>query len=136
MKEKENFSYVPSIGKSPERNNDEDIFEHMYGYKDKYKYNRETLTSKIYSPSKSNFIDKGTQKLMTRIKVEVYTKLFRELDKDNDDLITGFTVNTDSLSKQMKEILKPIISELKQENESLTSLEFVKAMDKLYSVIK
>jgi hypothetical protein len=107
----------------------------LYNYKEKYKQNLNNLSSKYNKDLKYNYCDKGTNILITKMKDEVFGKIYNILDSDQDNIISGLNHNIKDIDRQMKRIINPILLELKEENETLTREEFVKAMTHLYEVI-
>jgi hypothetical protein len=76
----------------------------------------------------------NSDRILNQWQTNTFAKIFKELDSDQDDIISCYNVNQGSLSKDLKRIIHPIINELKQDNESLNEDEFVKAMCHLYEV--
>jgi transcription initiation factor IIE alpha subunit len=76
----------------------------------------------------------GTDKILYQLQTNTFKRIFRELDSDQDDIISCYNVNCNSLTKDLARIINPIIKEMKMENETLNENEFVKAMYHLYDV--
>jgi hypothetical protein len=69
------------------------------------------------------------------MKQQTFAKLFDELDSDQDNIISRYCFNLNSLDKIMINIINPIIIELKQENETLNKDEFIKTMHHLFEIL-
>ncbi len=75
-----------------------------------------------------------TDNIFLRLKEQSFKKIFNILDSDEDGVISSFNLDTKSLQPQIFQIVKPIIEELKSEEESLNYNEFSCAMEKLFNV--
>ncbi len=73
--------------------------------------------------------------MLHKIKQQSFARLFDELDSDQDNLISRYCLNINALDMTMKNILNPIITELKQENETLNKDEFIKTMCHMYEML-
>jgi hypothetical protein len=134
---KENELFKPKLIANGKRDSegDVDVFTRNYECDNKYKANKEELAKKYYDNSSFRITNGGTtDKILSQWQNETYTRLFRQLDSDQDNLISCFNINLNGVSKDILKIIDPIIKEMKQENESLNEDEFVKAMYHLYDV--
>jgi hypothetical protein len=112
-----------------------DIFTHLYNQKDKYKKNKDSLSSKYKQAEKPILTNPGSYIILNQMKDQVFIKLFEELDSDQDNIISRYCLNTNGLNNKLKRILNPIITELKQDNETLNKDEFIKAMSHLFEML-
>lgn len=69
-----------------------------------------------------------TDKLLNDLYVKTFTRLFKDLDSDQDNLITSFNINTSNVPKPILKIIKPILKELKDDNQTLNCEEFILVM--------
>jgi hypothetical protein len=69
---------------------------------------------------------------MERINNNIFSKIFKELDSDEDNLITPININLNNLNDEIKRIINPLIEELREDNQTLEENEFIDAMNKLY----
>jgi hypothetical protein len=69
------------------------------------------------------------------MKDETFVKLFNELDSDQDNIISRYCCNINNLDKKLINIINPILTELKQENETLNKEEFIKTMHHLFEIL-
>jgi hypothetical protein len=113
---------------------DIDVFTKNYDYDLKYRSNREELAKQIYDDKPRKITNDGTDKILNQWQTNTFSKIFSQLDSDQDNIISCYNVNTSALSKELNQIISPIVQEMKQENETLTQEEFVKAMYHLYEV--
>ncbi len=107
----------------------------MYNQKDKYKRNKDILSSKYRSNEKPKLTNPNSDIMLCKMKEQSFARLFEELDSDQDNLISRYCVNTNEIDKTMKNIINPIITELKQENETLNKEEFIKTMCHMYEML-
>ena len=68
---------------------------------------------------------------MERINNNIFSKIFKELDSDEDNLITPININLNNLNDEIKRIINPLIEELREDNQTLEENEFIDAMNKL-----
>ena len=73
-----------------------------------------------------------TEKLLNDLYSKVFTKLFNDLDSDQDNLITSLSINTNDIPDYILKILKPILKELKDDNQTLNCEEFILVMARLF----
>ena len=70
-------------------------------------------------------------------KIRCFKNLFKLLDsEDKDGKISNKNINTKNLSNEIKLLLEPIFTELKNCNETLSESEFVFICDKLFESLK
>jgi hypothetical protein len=72
-------------------------------------------------------------------KIECFNKLFELLDHDNDQVISyseDFAENANAiLSEEIRQILNPILTEMKEHGDSLNLEEFITAVNQLYYIL-
>ena len=108
----------------------------IYGKKSEEK--TKLLTDKnMESKSKTSRSRHMSSSIINNKKLQCFKKIFKLLDSDdNDGKITYKNINIKSVPKDIKKILEPIFTEMKDENETLTESEFVFVCDKLYESLK
>jgi hypothetical protein len=109
-----------------------DIFTHLYNQKDKY--NKTKHMNKTHS-EKPKLTNPRSESILTKMKDQAFAKLFDELDSDQDNIISRYCLNLNGLDKTMTGILNPLITELKQENETLNKEDFKKSMFHLFEML-
>ena len=117
-------------------NDNIDVFNKNYSYYKKYNFNKIQLIKKYYKDNdiNSNKIcpKEKTEKLLNDLYSKVFTKLFNDLDSDQDNLITSLSINTNDIPDYILKILKPILKELKDDNQTLNCEEFILVMIRLF----
>lgn len=141
LDEKGNELFKPKlISKQYYNNNNSsknsDIFVKNYSYYKKYNYNKNQLFQKYY---KNNDINKykicpkeKTDKILNDVYTKIFTKLFNDLDSDQDDLITSLSISTNNIPGHILQTLKPILKELKEDEQTLNCEEFILVMIRLF----
>lgn len=107
---------------------DQNVFDKNYNYYTKYQEHKEILKNKFEENTSNFHSSQYSNYLFEEKKNYLYKKLFRVLDFDNDNLITRRSVNYYSLSPNLQRLIHDLIKELKDEDETLNSGEFVQAM--------
>ena len=120
-------------------NNDKiDVFSKNYLYYKKYNSNKEKLYNKYYYNYTNEphiFSKIQSDKLLNEANNKAFCNLFNELDSDQDNLITSFNINLNNIPNNILKIIEPLLTELKEDNQSLNQDEFIKAMNKLFENI-
>ena len=142
------------IEKSPETSNKQDTLNSTFFNRQdnylkqheermkylKYKYDpiNNSNISRIASPRvDSEGKSTSNEKVYIKMKEEIFVTIYSYLDSDQDNHISARFINTKYLKSEHSKIyaiIKPLITEMIEDNESLTCFEFVQAMNKLYSV--
>ena len=78
---------------------------------------------------------KINEKIFSENKINAFINLFNDLDSDQDGIISPININLNKIPKNILNIIEPLISELKEENQSLTQEVFLLAMNKLFDDI-
>ena len=138
--EKGNELFKPKlISKQLNKNeNNENIFDKNYSYYKKYDLNKKQLFKKFYKTeiNNNNFCSKEeTDKIISETYSKIFTKLFKDLDSDQDDLITSLSINISDIPENILKILKPILKEMKDDNQTLNCEEFILVMIRLFKDI-
>ena len=123
------------ISKQYNSNKSIDIFDKNYAYYKKYNLDKKNLYNKFYkndTREEKNCPKEKTDKLLNDLYVRVFTKLFKDLDNDQDNLITSFTINLSNIPKNILKIIQPIIKELRDDNQTLNCEEFILVMIRLF----
>ena len=118
-----------------QRMNIEDPYIRNFQYSEIYRNNKQykeekQLTFK-YNQSNQNKTLKNSEVLFNNKKEILFLKLFYCLDGDNDDQITRNNINLNKIPDKIKDLISPLTNELKEENETLSSEEFIHAMNYL-----
>ena len=122
-----------------ERPENFDIFENLYNESLKYTMKKQELvdlyTRQEKSISSASHVNMESVELFEGKKERAFKKIFQQLDKDKDDLITKVNIEVKALPPKIQEILSPIVTELKEEDETLNENEFVTACYQLYEIL-
>ena len=124
-------------------NLEEDIFQKNYEIYKIYELKRENFLRKYeLEESKLNqnnqemkITKKINEKIFSENKMNAFINLFNDLDSDQDGIISPININLNKIPKNILNIIEPLISELKEENQSLTQEVFLLAMNKLFDDI-
>jgi hypothetical protein len=138
--EKGNELFKPKLISKQLNNNEnnENIFDKNYSYYKKYDLNKKQLFKKFYKTeiNNNNFCSKEeTDKIINETYSKIFTKLFKDLDSDQDDLITSLSINISDIPENILKILKPILKEMKDDNQTLNCEEFILVMIRLFKDI-
>lgn len=118
--------------------NNNSVFEKNYNYALKYDKKRKELIEKhnldIPKHSNTNIDAANNISIYEKIKEEAIENLFNVLDKDNDGIISKFSINIHDLNEKTYRLIEPIINELKVENVTLNLREFSFAITELMMV--
>ena len=112
-------------------------FLRLYNYAQKYRQNY----IEKYNDSNYNGIDQcvftseRSNNIVNSKKEEVFRRIFRLLDGDEDGIISRIYVDTRRVPKEIMKLLNPIITELKSENETLNEREFIIACSHMYNLM-
>ena len=136
------FLFKPRLISKPKyKYNDEekkikcDIFHKNYLFWKKYNLDKEQLYKKYYSNNKYEpiiFTKKQNEKIINETKSRAFNNLFKDLDGDQDNIINGINISIYKIPNNIYKIIEPLLNELKEDNQSLSKEEFIKAMNKLY----
>lgn len=113
------------------------LYDKLYSYRIKHEENMKKLNEKIYDLEINNRIKNNskTNDIIRQKKLNSFKKIFKLLDTDEDNKISGFNVNVENLPITIQKILRPIFKELKSEGESLNEYEFVFICQKFYNIL-
>ena len=119
-------------------NNNLDVYTRNYPIAKQEEDKRDTLYNKYYRNKKENPIPvqnskRQNKKIIDKIHKSVFDTIFKELDSDQDGLISPIHINTEKLPKQIITIIEPLINELKDDNQTLSNEDFINAMNSLYN---
>lgn len=114
-----------------------DIFNKNYLYWKKYNSNKEKLYSKYYNNiNEPQFFSKvQSTKYLNEANYKAFSNLFNELDSDQDNQITSFSMNLNNVPNNILKIIEPLLVELKEDQQTLNQEEFIQAMSKLFENI-
>lgn len=81
-------------------------------------------------------INTETDIIYNNIKKDIFSKIFKIIDYDYDEIITGNNIfhGIKKLEPKIRTILEPLALQLKEENETLIESEFIRAMEDLYKL--
>ena len=124
------------IGKKLIKNNSTfsiDYYTKLYLYNLKYKENKNMLAEQYYSSqNKSPKFCKSSEKIMNKKLNKMFIKIFKILDSDENNKISGNHMCIKKLPKNIQKILKPLFFTIKEKKETLNESEFVFILKKLY----
>lgn len=110
------------------------MFANSKVYEQKKKQRIEKVEKLIKVQANNKKISSKSEKITNEIKNAVFKRVFELLDIEGEDKIYGKRIELELLPDTLKKIFEPLIHELREQNESLTSDEFLMACDHLYSV--
>lgn len=114
------------------------VFDRNYNYANQYRahkmelFNNYNINSSYYNPP---VIKNQTSKIINKINTQAFINLFRELDSDEDNLISPLNINTKRTNQEILRIIQPLITELKEDQHILDESDFIEAMYNLYKEI-
>ena len=113
------------------------LYDKLYFYRIKHEENMKKLNQKIHDLEINHHpkYKSKTNDIIKHKKLNSFKKIFKLLDTDEDNKISGFNVNVENLPITIQKILKPIFKELKSEGESLNEYEFVFICQKFYNIL-
>ena len=103
----------------------------MYSQKKNHKYQQ--AYNDVKSESNAKNINQSSNKLVVNKKITVFKKIFSLLDCDGDGLINSITMNAKKVPDSIKNILRPIINWLQNENETINEMDFISIMEQYYN---
>ena len=114
-------------------NNYIDPYTKLYLYGKKYEQDKNFMAEKYYQDQiKPPQFCQSTEDIINKKKEKSFKQIFKLLDGDEDSKISSTHINTSKLPKNILRILEPILSELKEENETLNEIEFIFVCEQLY----
>ena len=127
-----------TFNKGNNNNYNLDVYTRNYTIAKQEEDKRDTLYNKYYRNKKENAIPienskRKNKRIMDKIHKSVFDTIFRELDSDQDGLISPIHINTERLPNQIATIIEPLINELKDDNQTLSNEDFIHAMNSLYN---
>ena len=116
-------------------NSQNNLYNKLYSYKAKFDVNLKRLSDKIYETEIQEYpkLCSKTNDIINQKKVKIFRKIFRLLDIDEDNKISGYNINDKILPIKIQKILEPIFKELKSEREALNEFEFIYICQKYYN---
>ena len=136
-----NFNYLNEKKKKTITNDDnhENVFEKNYQYAEKYNKNKELLKNKYNYNHLNNYKNisrnnNNSNSILNNFVDNLGSKIFKILDKDEDNLISAININL-KIDKDILNIINPLIIEIKDENFYLNENEFVLAFRNLYKFL-
>ena len=131
--------FHPEINMTYNRPEGVDVFQSLYYSSLKQRQNKSNEEALIKQQEKANqnksYTNLESSEMLEERKNRIFGKIFQILDSDKDNLITKININEKGLPDNIKKILSLIITELRQENETLNLNEFVTACQHLFSML-
>lgn len=120
-------------------NDNKDIFEKLYNQALRQKQEKEKNANRLFfeiNYGNKPDINSETDLIYNKIKKDVFSKIFKILDYDYDEVITGdnIFIGFKKLESELKKIIEPLAIQLRDENETLIESEFIRAMEDLYEL--
>lgn len=110
-----------------------------YIYSQKKLYNKKKKTEGndkiILQSSNKHHTNNETNEIYENLKIKSFRKIFKQLDSDNDNIISFDKIELNTIPNEVINVLLPILNELKEEKESLNENEFIQACDQLFKII-
>ena len=129
---------INSNYKRDEKYNQQEYLNILYYDFEKNMQKKKQLAKELQAlecPNNESYTNLLSNDIFEHKKLNSIKKIFKILDKDQDGIISKYSINTKGLDKNILKILSPIIEELKEENESLSEKEFVIACMRLYDML-
>lgn len=140
-KAEDDYSFRPEINTvknyKPLKKDNSDPYLRLYNYAKKYKANKEEMyNSTIYNNIDYHvYTSEKSNNIINNKREDIFKKIFKLLDGDEDGIITRIYVDTRKVPKNIMKLINPIINELKCENETLNEREFVIACSHLFNMM-
>jgi hypothetical protein len=132
-----NTNYKEKNDKSKEKiqNEKKNVYETNYNYAITYTNKKKELEKRIRNHEEhKSALTSSSNQIFEKMKNNAIENLFNHLDSDQDNKITRIHINLNNISTRGLKIINPIITELKDQNETLNSFEFKLAMNELFNV--
>ena len=129
---------INSNYKRDEKYNQQEYLNILYYDFEKNMQKKKQLAKELQAlecPNNESYTNILSNDIFENKKLNSIKKIFKILDKDQDGIISKFSIFTKGLDNKILKILSPIIKELKEENESLSEKEFVIACMRLYEML-
>ncbi len=92
--------------------------------------------TEIRSESKKKLTDENTDNIFLQKKIDLYKKVFKLLDYDEDGEISIFCVDFRKIPAKLIQLLQPIIHQMKEWGIKYKVHQFIIECEKLYTVLK
>ena len=142
-----NFNFKTNINENKKKtitnnnndNNNENVFEKNYQFAEKYNKNKELLKNKYNYNHLNNYKNisrnnNNSNSILNNFVDNLGSKIFKILDKDEDNLISAININL-KIDKNVLNIINPLIFEIKNENYYLNENEFILAFKNFYKFL-
>ena len=129
--------YLISKQLNNSNNYNKNIYEKNYLFAQKYQKNKEDLYKKYYeTPIQPILLGKeGNERILQKKNNEIFSKIFKELDSDEDNYISSYLINTKRTPKEVLKILQPLLSELNEDKQFLDEEDFIVTMNKFFEIL-
>ncbi len=77
----------------------------------------------------------SSMSLYNKMKEDSFREMFNSLDSNKEKIISSYNLKVRNLPNDINKILYPIYKEIREDNETLTKDEFVRAMNHLFEVL-
>lgn len=118
--------------------NNQSAFDRNYNYANQYRQHKEELYNNINVNNPNMYpqpIKSSTNDIINSVMRDSFRNLFKELDSDEDNMISPLNINTKRTPSSIMKIIKPLLDELREDNHILDENDFIDAMTNLYNEI-
>ena len=134
-----NKNYPSTDRKNQKRNNSaRNNANNLFLDAQRYRIKNNDLQKKLIAMENNNKNFKASEKSHFIFNNQIYNsfkKIFKLLDKDEDNKISRFNYNIKSIPQNIQKIISPLLKELDEENENLNCDEFIFVCEKLYAML-
>jgi hypothetical protein len=132
--------FQPKILPYSSNSDGRDVFDKLYNFhkfkKEKEKQNQEIYNYEIQQLSQTKLSTVRSNKLYEKMKVKCFEVLFEILNNDN---IISYSEEIENILNSFNEdicnYMRPLLDELKDQNETLNRDEFILAMNHLFDIL-
>jgi len=129
--------FSPQISSKPaQARSMKNLNEYMHSYYDFFsqRKNVQNLTKMEEFKQKSNtkHIGEASEQLYNERKLHAFRSIFKTLDVDQDKIISHQSIDTKSLSLDVRKIVNPILSKIREEKCPISETEFLEYCDLIY----
>ena len=102
-----------------------------------YQKKKEDLYKVYYdTPNQPILLGKeDNERILQRKNNEIFSRIFKELDSDEDNYISSYLINTKRSPPEVIKILQPLLSELNEDKQFLDEEDFVVTMNKFFEIL-
>ena len=113
------------------------VYERNYLIAQKYQKKKEDLYKVYYeTPIQPILLGKeDNERILQRKNNEIFSRIFKELDSDEDNYISSYLINTKRSPPEVIKVLQPLFSELNEDKQSLDEEDFIVTMNKFFEIL-